>query len=86
MSFYICSCGILFGECKDNFNECCRIKGHTLFCVDDGVYRLIYDLHEINSKLRQTIKKRNKNISFLKEKISELITELETIKISKTAS
>ena len=76
MTFYVCSCGLLFGEHKEPFEKHCEPKGHTLFCIEAGLYRLIYDFQKDNSKLRETLEKRNRNIAVLKSRVQALIIEL----------
>lgn len=80
MTFYICSCGTLFGEQKEAFNQYCKLKGHTLFEVNAELYRLVYSIQENNLCLKETVRKRNRNISVLKERISELKNELSVLK------
>lgn len=81
MIFYICSCGTLFGEHKDTFDQYCKLKGHILFEVSAGLYQLIYEVHNERISLKETVHKRNRNITVLKKRIKELTTELSMIKI-----
>lgn len=71
MMFYICSCGILFGERKEIFDQFCKLKGHTLFEVDAGLYAVIYAIFERNVKLKESVHKRNKDIARLKDKLKK---------------
>lgn len=80
MSRYICSCRTLYADSKNAFEKECKVKGHTLFEVDDEIYAFIYDLKEENSILKKRINKRNKNISYSKDKILKLETELRILR------
>lgn len=76
MSKYICSCRALFADRKDRFDVECKAKGHTLFEISDEIYAFIYDLREDNSILKNRINKRNRTITYLKNRILGLETEL----------
>jgi hypothetical protein len=80
MAFYVCSCGLLFGERIEVFDQYCKIKGHTLFEVSAELYRVIYGLNEANITLKDIVHKRNRNITVLKDRIQVLTTELDMIK------
>jgi len=71
MTFYICSCGLLYRESKEDFNQYCKLKGHTLFEVSAELYRLFYDLKDDNLRLKETICKRNRDIAKLKDKLNK---------------
>ena len=71
MSYYICSCGILYGESKDTFIQQCKLKGHTLFEVNAELYALVYSMQECIIHFKETIHKRNKSINQLKKIIAE---------------
>lgn len=77
---YICSCGALFGEQKDVFDRFCKAKGHTLYNVDENLYRLIYEIQESHARLKDIIRKRNRNIAVLKNRIQTLTIELKAFK------
>jgi len=77
---YICSCGALFGEQKDVFNKFCLAKGHTLLAIDENIYCIIYNIQEINIHLKDTVRKRNRNIAVLKKRIQSLLIELQAFK------
>jgi len=77
MAFYICSCGLLFGENKLIFNQYCKLKGHTLFEVSAELYHLIYNLQDDNLKLKEKISKRNRDIVRLKTKLKKFRLRIE---------
>lgn len=80
MSKFICSCGILFGDCKHAFDQTCKVKGHILHEVNDLIYGILFTSNEQMHKFKLTIQKRNRNIAFLKRKIVTLETEIRTLK------
>ena len=81
MIFYVCSCGLLFGERIEVFDQYCKIKGHTLFEVSAELYRVIYELNKENASLKDIVHKRNRNITVLKDRIQVLTTELSMTKL-----
>ena len=80
MTFYICSCGLLFGERKETFDQFCKLKGHSLFEVSVELYSVVYAVQERNVKLKETVRKRNRDIARLKEKLKK-ISELGMAKV-----
>jgi len=79
MSKFICSCGILFGDCKRAFDQSCKIKGHILQEVNDSIYGIYLTSNDQVHELKLTIQKRNRNIAFLKRKIILLETKIRTL-------
>ena len=71
MRFYLCSCGLLFGERKDAFDQFCKLKGHALFEVDAELYAVVYAFKERNILLRETVCKRNRDIARLRKKLKK---------------
>lgn len=75
MKFYICSCGLLLGERRDAFDQFCKLKGHNLFEVDAELYAVVYSFRERNIKLKETVRKRNRDIARLREKLKKRFIE-----------
>ena len=80
MSKFICSCGILFGDCKHAFDQSCKIKGHILYEVNDLIYGILFTSNDQIYKFKLIIQKRNRNIVFLKRRIVLLEAEIRTLK------
>lgn len=80
MDRFVCSCGILFGDNDRAFEEVCKKRGHLLLVVTLEVYRLIFDLKEENNLLKDRIRKRNKSITFFKDRIEHLQNELRLLR------
>lgn len=80
MTFYICSCGLLFGERKEAFDRFCKLKGHTLFGITAELYAVVYALQERNYKLKETVRKRNRDVARLKDKLKKTLFELNIIR------
>jgi len=80
MTFYVCSCGVLFGERREAFDQCCKLKGHTLFEVSAGLYRLVYEIQESHAVLKETVRKRNRSVAILRKRIDELEAELRAVR------
>ena len=77
---YICSCKALYSDRKIAWEKNCKLKGHELYEVPEFIYRYIYDLKEENALLRDKIRKRNKYIATLKNRILNLNIELDMLR------
>jgi len=80
MTFYVCSCGLLFGEKPEAFDQFCKLKGHSLIEVNVELYAIMYAMYERTIKLKETVHKRNCDIARLRDKLQKNHIELHVLK------